>query len=120
MQHLFYDEAPYDILYYDANLLAYRNDKFAGWQNHAAPTAPRCSRYGPLGYTLLTDATARARRPSRRPPSGTAAVRRRPAAPTAAHAGPVGGPPARRGGGSNTALILGRDRRGRRSSPAGS
>ncbi len=33
MQNLFYDEAPYHILYYDSNLDAYRTDRFAGWQN---------------------------------------------------------------------------------------
>ena len=33
MQNLIYDEAPYDILYYDSNLDVYRNDRFAGWQN---------------------------------------------------------------------------------------
>ncbi len=33
MQQIFYDEAPYDILYYDNNLDAYHTDKFAGWQN---------------------------------------------------------------------------------------
>ena len=33
MQNLIYDEATYDILYYDANLEAYRTDKFAGWKN---------------------------------------------------------------------------------------
>ena len=33
MQNLIYDKAVYDILYYDANLEAYRTDRFAGWQN---------------------------------------------------------------------------------------
>ncbi len=33
MQELFYTEAPYHILYYDANLDAYRTDRFSGWQN---------------------------------------------------------------------------------------
>ena len=33
MQNLIYDEAPYDILFYDSNLDVYRNDRFAGWQN---------------------------------------------------------------------------------------
>ena len=31
MQNLIYDNAAYDILYYDANLEAYRTDRFAGW-----------------------------------------------------------------------------------------
>lgn len=57
MQNLIYDEAPYDILYYDANLVAYRTDKFAGWQNMPANGTPLFS-YGTINYTLLTDATA--------------------------------------------------------------
>jgi peptide/nickel transport system substrate-binding protein len=57
MQNLIYDEAPYDILYYDANLDVYRTDRFAGWQNQPANGTPMFT-YGNLGYTLLTDATA--------------------------------------------------------------
>ena len=30
---MIYDQAVYDILYYDSNLAAYRTDKFGGWQN---------------------------------------------------------------------------------------
>jgi peptide/nickel transport system substrate-binding protein len=57
MQNLIYDEAPYDLLYYDANLDVYRNDRFAGWQNMPANGTPFFS-YGILNYTLLSDATA--------------------------------------------------------------
>jgi peptide/nickel transport system substrate-binding protein len=57
MQNLIYNEAPYDVLYYDANLDAYRNDRFAGWQNMPSNGTPFFS-YGILNYTLLTDATA--------------------------------------------------------------
>jgi peptide/nickel transport system substrate-binding protein len=57
MQNLIYNEAPYDILYYDANLAAYRTDKFAGWVNMPSNGTPIFS-YGTLNYTLLTDATA--------------------------------------------------------------
>ena len=57
MQNLIYDEAPYDILYYDANLDVYRTDRFAGWQNMPANGTPLFT-YGILNYTLLTDATA--------------------------------------------------------------
>ena len=57
MQNLIYDQAVYDILYYDANLDVYRNDRFAGWQNMPANGTPLFT-YGPLDYTLLTDATA--------------------------------------------------------------
>ena len=31
MQNLIYDEAPYHVLFYDAELHAYRTDKFEGW-----------------------------------------------------------------------------------------
>ena len=54
MQNLIYDEAPYDVLYYDANLDVYRNDRFAGWQNMPAEGTPLFT-YGILGYTLLRD-----------------------------------------------------------------
>ena len=57
MQNLIYDEAPYDILYYDSNLDVYRNDRFAGWQNMPANGTPFFT-YGLLDYTLLRDATA--------------------------------------------------------------
>jgi peptide/nickel transport system substrate-binding protein len=56
MQNLIYDEAPYDILYYDANLAAYRTDKFAGWKN-MPPNGTPLFTYGTLNYTQLTDAT---------------------------------------------------------------
>ena len=57
MQNLIYNEAPYDVLYYDANLDVYRNDRFAGWQNMPSNGTPFFT-YGLLNYTLLTDATA--------------------------------------------------------------
>jgi peptide/nickel transport system substrate-binding protein len=57
MQNLIYDEAPYHILYYDANLDAYRTDRFAGWQNQPSNGTPLFS-YSTINYTQLTDATA--------------------------------------------------------------
>jgi peptide/nickel transport system substrate-binding protein len=57
MQNLIYDEAPYDILFYDANLVAYRTDRFAGWRNMPENGTPLFT-YGTLTYTMLTDATA--------------------------------------------------------------
>src|SRR5450759_4670446 len=56
MQNLIYDQAPYDVLYYDANLDVHRTDRFAGWQNMPASGTPMFT-YGDLVYTLLTDAT---------------------------------------------------------------
>jgi peptide/nickel transport system substrate-binding protein len=57
MQNLIYDQAVYDILYYDANLDAYRTDRFAGWTN-MPPNGTPLFTYGTLNYTHLTDATA--------------------------------------------------------------
>lgn len=57
MQNLIYDQAVYDILYYDASLAAYRTDRFAGWRNMPDNGTPILT-YGTLTYTMLTDATA--------------------------------------------------------------
>jgi peptide/nickel transport system substrate-binding protein len=59
MQEIFYTEAPYHILYYDANTDAYRTDRFAGWQNQPSNGTPLFA-YSTLGYTLLTAAEAAA------------------------------------------------------------
>ncbi len=58
MQNLIYDEAPYDILYYDSNLDAYRTDRFAGWQNQPTANGTPLFTYGALDYGLLSDAAA--------------------------------------------------------------
>ncbi len=58
MQNLIYDQAVYDILFYDANLVAYRTDRFAGWQNQPTANGTPLFTYGTIGYTMLTDATA--------------------------------------------------------------
>ena len=57
MQNLVYDEAPYIILYYDAELHAYRTDKFGGWTNQPKDGTPLFG-YGSGGYNVLTDASA--------------------------------------------------------------
>ena len=96
MQNLIYDEAPYDILYYDANLDAYRTDRFAGWPNQPTANGTPLFTYGALDYTLLTDATAvptagAVRAAAASPAGATGAVRsgRAPsAAPSAAPTGP--------------------------------
>ena len=51
MQNLVYDEAPYLILYYDAELHAYRTDKFGGWTNQPQRTARRSSATAPAATT---------------------------------------------------------------------
>ena len=48
MQNMIYDDAPYDILYYDANLDAYRTDRFAGWQNQPTANGTPMFSYGTL------------------------------------------------------------------------
>ena len=57
IQNLVYDEAPYHILYYDAELHAYRTDRFGGWTNQPTVGGTPLFGYGSRGYTLLTDAS---------------------------------------------------------------
>jgi peptide/nickel transport system substrate-binding protein len=92
MQNLIYDQAPYDILYYDSNLAAYRTDKFAGWQNMPPNGTPLFS-YGTLNYTLLTDATkaAPSTGPSAAPGAASGAPGSASAAPGAAGSPATGG-----------------------------
>ena len=40
MQNLFYDEAPYHVLFYEDTLVAHRTDKFGGWTNQPANGVP--------------------------------------------------------------------------------
>jgi peptide/nickel transport system substrate-binding protein len=94
MQNLIYDQAVYDILYYDANLDAYRTDKFAGWTN-MPPNGTPLFTYGVINYTLLTDATAV-------PTPGPTATGGASGAP-ATSAPSTGGTS---GGGDNTALLI--------------
>jgi peptide/nickel transport system substrate-binding protein len=58
MQQIAYDEAPYLIMYYDAELHAYRTDKFAGWKNQPTNGGTPLFGYGSGGYNVLTVATA--------------------------------------------------------------
>jgi peptide/nickel transport system substrate-binding protein len=101
MQNILYDQAVYDIVFYDPNLAAYRTDRFAGWQNQPANGTPFFS-YSTLGYTMLTDATAVASpTPAPSVVPGSSAT---PAPPTPAPSpgGGTGG-----GGGDSTALYVG-------------
>jgi peptide/nickel transport system substrate-binding protein len=108
MQNLIYDQAPYDILYYDSNLAAYHTDRFAGWFNQPSNGTPLFT-YGTLGYTKLTNATLA---PS---PTPVASAEGSPAASTGPSAAPSATPaptPAASangtatGGGSSGLLIL--------------
>jgi peptide/nickel transport system substrate-binding protein len=98
MQNIIYDEAPYDILFYDSYLDVYRNDRFAGWQNMPSGQGIPFFTYGTLNYTLLTDASAQ---PSPTPAAESASADSgQSAAPTAAPADTTSS------GGTNTGLIL--------------
>ena len=57
MQEIFYAEVPNIPLYFDSELHAYRTDTFSGWQNQPPETGTPLFGFGPIGYTLLTDAS---------------------------------------------------------------
>jgi peptide/nickel transport system substrate-binding protein len=57
MQQIFYDDAPYHVLYYDNELHAYRTDKFANWTNQPPDSGTPLFGYGPFGYTVLQAAS---------------------------------------------------------------
>jgi peptide/nickel transport system substrate-binding protein len=63
MQNLFYDDAPYHMLFNEDTLSAYRTDQFGGWQNQPASGVPLFG-YGSLDYTLLTPATGESPAPT--------------------------------------------------------
>lgn len=92
MQNLVYDEAPYHILYYDAELHAYRTDRFGGWTNQPSVGGTPLFGYGSRGYTLLTDASVQ---PSAAPSADASAG--------AASAAPGGSPAASANPGSTPA-----------------
>jgi len=94
MQNILYDEAVYDILFYDANLAAYRTDRFAGWQNQPLENGTPFFTYSTLQYTMLTDATAE--------PSPTPEQSAEPGATAAPVASPA---PTGDEGGDNTLLL---------------
>ena len=136
MQNLIYDKAVYDILYYDANLVGYRTDRFAGFANQPEVGTPFFT-YSTLQYTNLTDATLATPEPSVAPASAGPSGSDIAAAPSAVaddrrlgrgqfhHADPAR-PPRRRGdrgrrGGVQPPTSEGRGRRrGRRMSEGGS
>lgn len=63
MQDIVYNEAPYHVLYYDANLDVYRTDRFSNWINQPDNGTPLFG-YGPYGYTQLKLGAAPAPSPS--------------------------------------------------------
>jgi hypothetical protein len=100
MQNMIYDLAPYDILYYDSNLDAYRTDKFTGLQNMPANGVPLFT-YGTFNYTQLKDATAV---PTPAPTSAASVAPGTSSAP--ATPAPSAAPGNTSSGGSNTTLLI--------------
>jgi peptide/nickel transport system substrate-binding protein len=102
MQNLVYDEAPYIILYYDAELHAYRTDRFGGWTNQPTDGGTPLFGYGSIGYTKLTDASATPSEPpaAASPSAGASGG-------TAATPAPTGGGDQTSSGNNNLWLILG-------------
>lgn len=96
MQNLIYDEAPYHILFYDAQLDAYRTDRFSGWQKQPTENGTPLFGYGSLGYTVLQQGAAATPEPSAGAPTAGAS-----AAPTPAPGGSGSG------AGDSTPLLIG-------------
>jgi peptide/nickel transport system substrate-binding protein len=92
MQEIFYEKAPYHVLYYDSELHAYRTDHFGGWTNQPPDSGTPLFGYGPIGYTVLTAASAAAS------PGPSAAASATPA--------PSGGGGTPTGGADNTLLLV--------------
>ena len=76
MQNIIYDEAPYDILFYDSYLDVYRNDRFAGWQNMPSEGGIPFFTYGTLELHAADRRGGTSRR--RRPAAASALDGRRP------------------------------------------
>jgi peptide/nickel transport system substrate-binding protein len=109
MQQLFYDQAPYHVLYYDNELHAYHTDKFANWQTQPTDGGTPFFINGSLNYTLLTDAKATptpAPTPTEAPSAsagGSAAPTTEPTQAPSPSPAPGGGD----SGGGNTLLLAG-------------
>jgi len=73
MQQLFYDQAPYHILYYPSQLDAYRTDHFGGWRNQPTANGTPLFQFGSFNYTYLTNAQAAVASPSASAPSASSA-----------------------------------------------
>ena len=110
MQQIFYDQAPYHILYYDNELHAYHTDKFANWQTQPTDGGTPFFVNGSLNYTLLTDAKATPT-PTPTPTEAPSAVRRRLRGPATAPSPAPSATPAPGGGGAgdstDTLLLIG-------------
>lgn len=106
MQQLFYDQAPYQILYYDDELHVYRTDKFSNWQTQPKDGGTPFFVNGSINYTTLQLASAASPSPSAgasADASGGASAD----ASSAATPAPSGSGSATGSSGNSTLLILG-------------
>ena len=101
MQQIFYDDAPYHVLYYDNELHAYRTDKFANWTNQPPDSGTPLFGYGPFGYTVLTAASEATASPSAAPAGSEA-----PASATSGTSSPAPTEPPAESASSNTMPII--------------
>jgi len=108
MQQLFYDQAPYHVLYYDNTLDVYRTGKFANWITQPPTDGTPLFVNGSYDYTVLTDASALPSPTPQQPVASAAPGSAAPglSTPAAASAVPTPGP-AGSGSGDNTPLIVG-------------
>ena len=106
-QQLFYDQAPYQMLYYDDELHVYHTDKFGNWQTQPVQGGTPFFVNGSINYTTLTLASEAAS------PSPSAAASAEASAGTSAGASaattpaPSGTGDSTGSSGNSTLLILG-------------
>ena len=104
MQELFYADVPNIPLYFDSELHAYRTDRFGGWQNQPPDTGTPLFGFGPIGYTLLTDASIA---PSPSPAASEPASSGGASAGAATPAPSAGGTPTTATSDNTTLLVIG-------------
>ena len=98
MLDMVYDDAPYHVLFYDAELHAHRTDRFAGWSRQPAAGGVSLFTYGVQGYLDLVPAAE----PSPAPASAEPATPTPAAAPSTQPLQGVSLPP-----GGMTSLLVG-------------
>jgi peptide/nickel transport system substrate-binding protein len=99
MQNIFYNDAPYHVVFYDNTLQAYRTDKFVGWTNQPPENGTPLFGYGYPGYMALVDAASVTPAPTAAP---TAEATAAPGEATPAPSADTG----TTGGGDNSMLLL--------------
>jgi peptide/nickel transport system substrate-binding protein len=104
MQQLFYDQAPYQILYYDDELHVYRTDKFSNWQTQPTDGGTPFFVNGSINYTTLQLASAASPSPAAAASGGASAGASAGAATTPA---PSGSGSSTGSSGDSTLLIVG-------------